>query len=426
MSKSTPKKPNTPTQLEWAPIESVTPYARNPRKIGADAISAVAGSIKEFGFKSPIIVDKDRVIINGHTRLKAAQQLGLKEVPIVVASDLTPEQVRAYRIADNRSAEFSKWDEDFLKVELDDIGDIDLSFCNVDEMLAELEEQSKQEQQEQMTEGDPDEVPAEAQGEPVSQRGEVFELGPHRLMCGDSTSAEDWHSLLGGEVGDAVMTDPPYGVDMKSVNASLAKVGKASKTRTDESQGIDGDHAAGLPALLDGALGCMFDRCKAGGAWYVAAQAGPLFLHFANWMHGREILRQMLIWNKDSMVLGHGDYHYKHEPIFYGWKPGAPHRATPDRTQVSVWEVARPKRSAEHPTMKPVELYERMMNNSTAPGEMILEPFGGSGTTLIAAAKTGRVCRAMEIAPRYCDVIRRRWTKFAKENNVEPGTGALE
>ena len=134
MSKSTPKKPNTPTQIEWAPIESVTPYARNPRKIGADAVSAVAGSIKEFGFKSPIIVDKDRVIINGHTRLKAAQQLGLKEVPIVVASDLTPEQVRAYRIADNRSAEFSKWDEDFLKVELDDIGDIDLSFCNVDMM----------------------------------------------------------------------------------------------------------------------------------------------------------------------------------------------------------------------------------------------------------------------------------------------------
>ena len=134
MSKSTPKKPNILTQIEWAPIESVTPYARNPRKIGADAVSAVAGSIKEFGFKSPIIVDKDRVIINGHTRLKAAQQLGLKEVPIVVASDLTQEQVRAYRIADNRSAEFSKWDEDFLKVELDDIGDIDLSFCNVDMM----------------------------------------------------------------------------------------------------------------------------------------------------------------------------------------------------------------------------------------------------------------------------------------------------
>ena len=170
----------------------------------------------------------------------------------------------------------------------------------------------------------------------------------------------------------------------------------------------------------------MFDRCKAGGAWYVAAPPGPLHLHFANWLQSKDILRACIIWVKDCMVLGHGDYHYKHEPIYYGWKPGAPHRATPDRTQVSVWEVARPKRSAEHPTMKPVELYERMMNNSTAPGELVLEPFGGSGTTLIAAAKTGRICRAMEIAPRYCDVIRRRWTKFAKDNNKPVGTGGLE
>ena len=169
MSKSTPKKPNTPTQIDWAPIESVTPYARNPRKIGSDAISAVAGSIKEFGFKSPIIVDKDRVIINGHTRLKAAQQLGLKEVPIVVASDLTPEQVRAYRIADNRSAEFSKWDADLLNVELDDIGDIDLSFCNVDEMLADCMSMNMEPQKETKNkEIDPD----------------AFELGHTCPKCG--------------------------------------------------------------------------------------------------------------------------------------------------------------------------------------------------------------------------------------------------
>jgi site-specific DNA-methyltransferase (adenine-specific) len=422
MSKSTPKKPSTPTQIEWAPIESVTPYARNPRKIGADAISAVAGSIKEFGFKSPIIVDKDRVIINGHTRLKAAQQLGLTEVPVVVASDLTPEQVRAYRIADNRSAEFSKWDEDFLKVELDDIGDIDLSFCNVDQMLAELAEQSQGEAQEEMNSGDPDAVP-ELKPEAISQRGEVFELGTHRLMCGDSTSADDWQALLGGDVGDAVMTDPPYGVNFSTDHLRKWDGGKM---RPRESSGIENDDPEGLPALIDGALGCALSICKEGGAWYVAAPAGPLSLIFENWLHGKGILRQCIVWVKDSMVLGRSDYHYKHEPIYYGWKPGAPHRAPPDRTQVSVWEVARPKRSAEHPTMKPVELYEKMMNNSTAPGEIVLEPFGGSGTTLIAAAKTGRICRAMEIAPRYCDVIRRRWTKFAKENNVEPGSGALE
>jgi site-specific DNA-methyltransferase (adenine-specific) len=376
-------------QIEQWPTDRPIPYARNPRKISAQAISAVAGSIKEFGFKSPIIVDAEGVIINGHTRLKAAQSLGLTVVPVVVASDLTPAQVQAYRLADNRVAEFSEWDADLLKIELDECP-IDLGFASFDDLLKDLPDPEP----ETMDEGDPDAVPEEAHGEPVSQRGEVYELGPHRLMCGDSTSAEDWHAILGDEIGDAVMTDPPYGVNY---------VGK-----TKDALLVENDDPEGLPALLDGALGCMFDRCKAGGAWYVAAPAGPLSLVFENWMHGKEILRQCIVWVKDSMVLGHSDYHYKHEPIYYGWKPGAPHRAPPDRTQVSVWEIARPKRSAEHPTMKPVELYERMMNNSTAAGELILEPFGGSGTTLIAAAKTGRICRAMEIAPRYCDVIRRR------------------
>jgi site-specific DNA-methyltransferase (adenine-specific) len=409
-------------QIQIVPIGTIFPYPANPRKISAQAVSAVAGSIKAFGFKSPIVVDKDNVIINGHTRLQAAQQLGMTEVPVIVADDLTPDQVRAYRLADNRVAEFTEWDADFLKNELESI-ECNLDFASFDEVLEELK---LEDEPETLDKGDPDEVPAEAQGEPVSQRGEVFELGPHRLMCGDSTSAEDWDALLGGETGDAVMTDPPYGVDMMSVNKSLARVGKASKTRAAESQGIENDYADGLPDLLNGALSIMLDRCKPGGAWYVAAPAGPQSLVFENWLHDHEILRQCIVWVKDIMVLGHSDYHYKHEPIYYGWKPGASHRAPPDRTQVSVWEVPRPKRSAEHPTMKPVELYERMMNNSTIPGEIILEPFGGSGTTLIAAAKTGRVCRAMEIAPRYCDVIRRRWTKFAKENNVEPGSGALE
>lgn len=407
----TAKKPKSTTatapQIEQWLTSRPIPYARNARKIDARAVSAVAGSIKEFGFKSPILVDAEGVIIAGHTRLQAAQSLGLESVPVIICNDLTPDQVKAYRLADNRVAEFSEWDAELLKLELGDI-ELEMDFAGFDELVAELGDGEA----ETMEEGDPDEVPAEAAGEPISQRGEVYELGPHRLMCGDSTSAEDWQAILGDEIGDAVMTDPPYGVNY---------VGK-----TKDALPVENDDPEGLPALLDGALSIMFDRCRPGSAWYVAAPPGPLFLHFANWMNGREILRQTLIWVKDSMVLGHSDYHYKHEPIFYGWKPGASHRGPPDRTQVSVWEVARPKRSAEHPTMKPVELYEKMMNNSTAPGELVLEPFGGSGTTLIAAAKTGRICRAMEIAPRYCDVIRKRWTKFAKENGQDPGTGAFE
>jgi DNA modification methylase len=397
----------TAPQIEQWPTTKPIPYARNARKIDARAVSAVAGSIKEFGFKSPILVDTEGVIIAGHTRLQAAQSLGLETVPVIVCRDLTPDQVKAYRLADNRVAEFSEWDAELLKLELGDI-EMEMDFAGFDELVAELGDGEA----ETMDEGDPDDVPAEAAGEPVSQRGEVYELGPHRLMCGDSTSAEDWQAILGDEIGDSVMTDPPYGVNY---------VGK-----TKDALPVENDDPEGLPLLLDGALGCMFDRCKAGGAWYVAAPPGPLHLHFANWLQGKGVLRACLIWVKDSMVLGHSDYHYQHEPIYYGWKPGAPHREPPDRKQVSVWNVTRPKRSAEHPTMKPVELYERMMNNSTAPGELVLEPFGGSGTTLIAAAKTGRICRAMEIAPRYCDVIRKRWTKFAKENGKDPGSGALE
>jgi DNA modification methylase len=391
------------------------PYARNARKIGDTAVSAVAGSIKEFGFRQPIIVDGEGVIIAGHTRLRAAQSLGMTHVPVVVAADLSPEQVKAYRLADNRVSEFTAWDSELLKLELTDLKDFDLTFADFDSVLDELPPPEA----ETMEAGDADDCP-EVKEEAVSQLGEVYELGPHRLMCGDSTSAEDWQALLGDEVGDAVMTDPPYGIDY---------VGGCSDPRSPnykKGDKVENDGSEGLSELLDGALSIMLSRTKPGGVWYVAAPAGRQHVEFSNWLLKADVLRQVLIWNKDQMVFGRSDYHYKHEFIYYGWKPGAAHQAPPDRTQVSVWEIPRPKKSVDHPTMKPIALYEKMMLNSTNPGAIVLEPFGGSGTTLIAAAKTGRACRAMEIAPRYCDVIRRRWTKFAKENNVNPGTGALE
>jgi site-specific DNA-methyltransferase (adenine-specific) len=422
MSKSTPKKPNTPTQIEWAPIESVTPYARNPRKIGADAISAVAGSIKEFGFKSPIIVDKDRVIINGHTRLKAAQQLGLKEVPIVVASDLTPEQVRAYRIADNRSSEFSKWDADLLNVELDDIGDIDLSFCNVDEMLAELAEQSQEEPQEQMTEGDPDAVPAEAQGEPVSQRDEVFELGPHRLMCGDSTSAEDWHSLLGGERGSLCFTSPPY-----NGNTHLSTFASRKETRGDlyrDSGNKDNMESDDYIGMCSKVLGMMIEFSDYV-AWNINYNTNERSGYIYQIIPFLPYLKEQIAWIKTSVIPYASVMQRKWEPIYLFKKHGE--ELVFDYSTANVWNINNSGCNVSgHSACFPVELPEMAIKLFTKDGSIILEPFCGSGTTIIAAAKTGRVCRAMEIAPRYCDMIRRRWTKFAKENNVNPGTGALE
>jgi DNA modification methylase len=377
-------------------------------------VAQIAASIKEFGFNNPILVDPENGIIAGHGRVMAARKLGLVHAPCVRLGHLNDAQRRAFILADNKLALNAGWDDDLLRLELgrleEDGFSASLMGWNADELKA---LRLADDADESMDAGDADDCPEVDNTAPaVSQRGEVYELGPHRLMCGDSTNAEDWQCLLGSEIGDAVMTDPPYGVNY---------VGK-----TKDALPVHNDDPEGLPDLLNGSLSIMLSRCKPGGAWYVAAPAGPLFLHFANWMNEHGILRQMLIWVKDSMVLGHSDYHYKHEPIFYGWAPGANHQGPPDRTQVSVWDVPRPKKSAEHPTMKPVALYEKMMLNSTDRGAVILEPFGGSGTTLLAAAKTGRACRAMEIAPNYCDVIRRRWTKFAKENNVDPGTGALE
>ena len=422
MSKSPTKKPtksgeptpNPPGRREMidVAVADLIPFAANSRTHSDGQVAQIAAAIREFGWTSPLLIQPDRTIIAGHGRLLAARKLGLDSVPCIVLDGLTPAQVRALVIADNKLALNAGWDDALLASELQGIiadGGVDMQSIGFseDELSALFAVEKNT-----MDEGDPDDVPAEAAGEPVSQRGEVYELGSHRLMCGDSTSTEDWQSLLGAEIADAVMTDPPYGVNYKG--------------KTADAMEIENDDPEGLPALLDGALGNVLARCKDGGAWYVAAPAGPLSLIFENWLFGKGILRQCIVWVKDSMVLGHSDYHYKHEPVYYGWKPGAPHRAPPDRTQVSVWEIARPKRSKEHPTMKPVELYERMMRNSTLPNEIVLEPFGGSGTTLIAAAKTGRVCRAMELAPRYCDVIRRRRTKFAKENNRPAGTGALE
>ncbi len=402
--------PWLPTQIVTRSTAALRPDPRNARTHSKAQVAKLAGLIRTHGFLVPILVDEADQILAGHGRLQAAVLLKLEQVPCIVAAHLTAAQRRAYVLADNQIALLAGWDEDLLNAELAAVaGDgIDLVGLGFDgdriarALKLSLEADAGDE--------DLDDVP-EPRGPIASVAGEVYHLGPHRLLCGDSTVSANWHALLGREILDAVMTDPPYGVNY---------VGKTADALL-----IDNDNPEGLPELLDGALGCALERCRAGAAWYVAGPAGPLSLIFENWLHAKGIFRQAIIWVKDAMVLGHSDYHYKHEPIYYGWKPGAQHRAPPDRTQVSVWEIPRPKRSAEHPTMKPIRLYERMMNNSTVAGELIGEPFGGSGTTLIAAAKTGRVCRAMEIDPTYCDVIRRRWTAYAIERAMDPGEGAL-
>jgi site-specific DNA-methyltransferase (adenine-specific) len=238
----------------------------------------------------------------------------------------------------------------------------------------------------------------------------VWLLGPHRLAVGDSTDPNVWDALLAGGKADCMWTDPPYGV---------AYVGKTKDALTIENDALDED---GLADFLGSVLALALVNSRPGAAWFVASPPGPLHLVFGAALHRLDVLRQTLIWVKDQFVMGRSDYHYRHEPIFYGWTPGAAHHPPSDRKQDTIHEVARPKRSKDHPTMKPVELIERHLGNSTDPGHIVIDPFGGSGSTLIAAHRTSRVARLIELDPKYADVILRRYTEHTGNTPTREGT----
>jgi site-specific DNA-methyltransferase (adenine-specific) len=406
-------------QIAEVQIEKVRPYPGNPRK-NAEAVAKVAASLATFGWRQPIVVDEEFVVIAGHTRLLAAQQLGHSTVPVHVATGLTPEQVRAYRLADNRVAQEAEWDDDLLAQELlalTDAGfDISLTGFDDDELAKLLADTSAV-----MEGADLDEVP-EAPAEPITKPGERILLGRHTLVCGDSTDVGAWDSLLAGRQAGMVWTDPPYGVDMGNVNASLARSGKASKTRAVHSIKNDDLASPELEDFLRAALALAWANTRAGGAWYVAAPAGPLHSVFASVLHDLEVWRHTLAWVKDQFVLGRSDYHYRHEPIFYGWKEGAAHTWNGGRKQDSVLEIPRPRANKEHPTMKPVSLIQRCIENSSTVADLIVDPFGGSGSTLLAAEACGRSAALIELSPAYCDVIVKRWEtatgKTAERQNV--------
>lgn len=383
-------------------MASLTPWPDNPRK-NDQAVDAVADSIKRFGFGAPILARKaDGEIIAGHTRLKAAAKLGIDRVPVRYL-DLDPADAHLLALADNKIGEKADWDDEQLArllAELDDESRAAAGFEN-DEITKLLDGLESAE------EADPDDCP-EPPPEPVSQLGDVWRLGEHVLRCGDSRDALLWD----GVEAEMVWTDPPYGV---------AYVGKTKDALTIQNDKLSPEK---LQQFLRDALGLALAATKPGGAWYVAAPPGPLHHQFAIVLHEFDVWRALLVWAKDALVLGHSDYHYKHEPIFYGWRPGAEHRFRGDRKQTSVLEFARPKRSAEHPTMKPVELVEYCIKQSSLRGDLVADPFGGSGTTLIACERTGRRCFTIELAPRYCDVIVQRWEKLTGRKAERRGTQA--
>jgi len=383
-------------KLEWRQISDLIPYARNARTHSDEQVAQIAASIKEFGWTNPILVDGDNGIIAGHGRLAAARKLGNTEVPVIELTGLSEAQKRAYILADNKLALNAGWDIDLLAEELKELKDLnfDLELTGFsDKELADF----LTEEVEGLT--DEDAVP-DVPEEPKTKLGDIYQLGKHRLMCGDSCSLTDMEKLCDGQPVDMWLTDPPYNV------AYEGKTKEALKIQND-SMGDDQFRQFLRDAYVTADL-----VMKAGAVFYIwhADSEGYNFrgaAHDAGWK-----VRQCLIWKKSTMVMGRQDYHWKHEPCLYGWKEGAGHLWATDRKQTTILEFDKPSRNGEHPTMKPVALFEYQMLNNTKGGDIVLDSFGGSGTTLLAAEKHGRYARLMELDPKYCDVIVKRWEDF--------------
>lgn len=387
-------------------IGDLKEYGNNPR-INDGAVEAVANSIKNFGFKVPIIIDKENVIVAGHTRKKAAEKLGLETVPCVVADDLTPEQVKAFRVADNKTAELADWDFDKLETELAELQDIDFDMEQFGFDLSDFG-------QNDLSNVEEDEVPeVDEENEPTAKEGQVYKLGNHYLMCGDSTKKEDVDKLLSGGADDIeplkvdlLITDPPYNVSYE---------GKTADALTIENDNMSNDD---FREFLRKAFDSADNVMKEGAAFYIwHADSEGYNFRGACFDIGWQV-RQCLIWKKNSMVLGRQDYQWKHEPCLYGWKSGAAHNWYNDRSQTTVMDFNKPSRNGEHPTMKPVELFAYQINNSSKKGDIVLDLFGGSGTTIIACEQLNRSCYTMELDPKYCDVIIKRWETLTGKQAV--------
>ena len=377
------------SQIVMRKVAELKPYKNNPRK-NDKAVDAVAASIKAFGFKQPIVIDINDEVIAGDTRLKAAKKNGLEEVPCVVASDLTPEQVKAYRLADNKVGELAEWDWDLLAGEMRDLATVDMMQFGFE--LPKDEPETFE-----------DEYEEELPNDPITNPGDIWQLGRHRLMCGDATSADCVQVLTGGAQMDMLLTDPPYNV---------AYTGKTSDALTIANDKQDAD---AFRAFLTDAFQAANNAMKPGAVFYIwHADLEGLNFRAACAAAGFTV-RQCLIWNKNSMVIGRQDYQWKHEPCLYGWKEGAGHLWASDRKQTTVLNFDRPTRSKEHPTMKPVKLFDYQIQNNTKGGDCVLDLFGGSGTTLIACEQNGRNAYVMELDPKYCDVIIHRWEKLTGE-----------
>ena len=386
-------------------LEQLVPYARNARTHSDSQVAQIAGSIAEFGFVNPVLVGGDNIIIAGHGRVMAAKKLGLQTVPTIKLDHLTENQRRALVIADNKIAENAGWDEELLRLEVQNLADVDfdldlLGFDDVelDDLLASLDDDEA---------AALDENIPEVQENPVSRTGDIWIMGEHRLLCGDSTSEADMKKLMGGELADMVFTDPPYNVNYgDTAKDKLRSKGGAKAGRKIMNDNLGDD----FEAFLTAACKNMLAHTK--GALYICMSSSELDTLQSAFRDAGGKWSTFIIWAKNTFTLGRSDYQRQYEPILYGWKDGNDRYWCGARDQGDVWFYNKPQKNDLHPTMKPVDLVVRGIKNSSKTLDIVLDPFGGSGSTLIAAEHTGRQARLIELDPKYVDVIVRRWQEM--------------
>ena len=399
-------------EIRMVAVASLIPYARNARTHSDEQVAQIAASIAEFGFTNPILTDGERGVIAGHGRLAAARKLELTEVPVIELTHLSAIQKKAYILADNRIAANAGWDDELLGVELAELQEagFDLELTGFTE-----DEWDKLIAGDEGTEGltDEDAVP-EVTENPVSQPGDVWLLGEHKILCGDATKTEDYKALLGDELADMTVTDPPYNVNY----ANTAK----DKMRGTNRPILNDNMGEGFAGFL--LLACQNILAVTKGAVYIAMSSSELDTLQSAFRAAGGKWSTFVIWAKNTFTMGRADYQRQYEPILYGWKDGAQHYWCGARDQGDVWQIKKPHKNDLHPTMKPVELMERAVRNSSKTRDIVLDPFGGSGTTLIACEKSGRRARLMELDPKYVDVIVKRWQLFSGKQAKRASDGA--
>ena len=386
----------TTTEMQLVDINKLIPYVNNARTHSPEQITKIRSSLREFGFVNPVIIDKDFNVLAGHGRLAAAKAEGITEVPCVFAEHLTEAQKKAYIIADNRMSEDAGWDDELLKVEMEALQDMgfDLSMTGFD--TDELDELFKNEDDSEVKDDDFD-LTAALEKASFVELGDIWTVGKHRLMCGDATSADDVNALMGDTKANLILTDPPYGVSFKSASGL-----------TIQNDSIKDEE---FYTFLLNAFKCMAEHLEKGGAAYVF-HADTEGLNFRRaFVDAGFHLAGCCIWVKDSLVLGRSDYQWQHEPVLYGFLQNGKHKWFSDRKQTTIWNFDKPKRNANHPTSKPLDLLSYPIGNSTQENAVVIDTFGGSGSTMMACEQMNRVCFMMELDPKYASVILRRYVE---------------